>query len=111
RSLGYNPVGLIDDDPRKRGMRVMGVKTRGTRADLPRLLREHQVDEVIIAMPSAPGMVRRDVAEACRRAGVRCTTLPSLPELITGDVTVRRLREVRVEDVLGRAPVEIDLAK
>ncbi|MFN8121641.1 MAG: nucleoside-diphosphate sugar epimerase/dehydratase [Thermoleophilia bacterium] len=111
RALGYNPVGLIDDDPRKRGMRVMGVKTRGTRADLPRLLREHQVDEVIIAMPSAPGMVRRDVAEACRRAGVRCTTLPSLPELITGDVTVRRLREVRVEDVLGRAPVEIDLAK
>lgn len=111
RSLGYSPVGLIDDDPRKRGMRVMGVKTRGTCADLPRILREHQVDEVIIAMPSAPGGVRRDIAEACRRAGVRCTTLPSLPELITGDVTVRRLREVRVEDVLGRAPVEIDLAK
>ena len=111
RGLGYTPVGLIDDDPRKRGMRVMGVKTRGTRADLPRLLREQQVDEVIIAMPSAPGTVRREIVEACRRAGVRCTTLPSLPELITGDVTVRRLREVRVEDVLGRAPVEIDLLK
>jgi FlaA1/EpsC-like NDP-sugar epimerase len=111
RALGYIPVGLIDDDPRKRGMRVLGVKTRGTRADLPRLLREHRVDEVVIAMPSAPGQVRREIVEACRVAGVQCRTLPSLPELITGDVTVRRLREVRVEDVLGRAPVEIDLAK
>jgi FlaA1/EpsC-like NDP-sugar epimerase len=111
RALGYIPVGLIDDDQRKRGMRVLGVKTRGTRADLPRLLREHRVDEVVIAMPSAPGQVRREIVEACRLAGVQCRTLPSLPELITGDVTVRRLREVRVEDVLGRAPVEIDLAK
>ncbi|MFN8110448.1 MAG: nucleoside-diphosphate sugar epimerase/dehydratase [Thermoleophilia bacterium] len=111
RSFGYSPVGLIDDDPRKRGMRVMGVKTRGTRQDLPHLLREQRVDEVIIAMPSAPGPVRREIAEMCRKAGVRCTTLPSLPELINGDVTVRQLRQVQVEDVLGRAPVEIDLAK
>jgi FlaA1/EpsC-like NDP-sugar epimerase len=111
RSLGYTPVGLLDDDPRKRGMRVVGVRVRGTRADLPRILRELEVDEVIIAMPSAPGSVRQEIVTACRDAGVPCTTLPSLPELISGDVTVRRLREVRVEDVLGRAPVEIDLAK
>jgi FlaA1/EpsC-like NDP-sugar epimerase len=110
-TLGYIPVGIIDDDPRKRGLRVNGVKTRGTRAQLPRILREHQVDEVIIAMPSAPGSVRREIVEVCRKQGVRCTTLPGLPELITGEVGVRRLREVRVEDVLGRAPVEVDLAK
>ncbi|MCB0872538.1 MAG: polysaccharide biosynthesis protein [Actinobacteria bacterium] len=111
RTLGYVPIGLVDDDTRKHGMRVMGVKTRGGREDLPRLLREHDVDEVIIAMPSAPGSVRREIAQSCRAAGVTCKTLPGLPELITGDVTVRRLREVRVEDVLGRAPIEIDLAK
>ncbi len=111
RMLGYIPVGIIDDDPRKRGLRVHGVKTRGTRAQLPRILREQRVDEVIIAMPSAPGAVRREIVEACRNQGVKCTTLPGLPELITGDVTVRRLREVRVEDVLGRAPVEVELAK
>ncbi len=111
RGLGYTPVGLLDDDPRKRGMRVVGVRVRGTRADLPRILRELEVDEVIIAMPSAPGAVRQEIVTACREAGVPCKTLPSLPELIAGDVTVRRLREVRVEDVLGRAPVEIDLAK
>lgn len=111
RHLGLIPVGIIDDDPRKRGLRVHGVKTRGTRAQLRRILREQRVDEVMIAMPSAPGAVRREIAEACRQAGVKCTTLPGLPELITGEVTIRRLREVRVEDVLGRAPVEVDLAK
>ncbi len=111
RSLGNTPVGLIDDDPRKRRLRVQGTRVRGTRADLPRLLREIQVDEVIIAMPSAPGRVRQEIVVACREAGVPCTTLPGLPELITGEVTVSQLREVRVEDVLGRAPVEIDFAR
>lgn len=111
RTLGYIPVGIIDDDPRKRGLRVHGVKTRGTRRDLSNILRDHRVDEVIIAMPSAPGSIRQEIVEACRQSGVKCTTLPGLPELITGEVNVRRLREVQVEDVLGRAPVEVDLAK
>ncbi len=111
RDLGYTPVGLIDDDPRKRRLRVQGTRVRGTRADLPRVLREVHVDEVIIAMPSAPGRVRQEIVEVCRQAGVPCTTLPGLPELITGEVAVSLLREVRVEDVLGRAPVEIDFAR
>jgi FlaA1/EpsC-like NDP-sugar epimerase len=111
RSLGYTPVGLIDDDPRKRRLRVQGTRVRGARADLPRILREIEVDEVIIAMPSAPGRVREEIVQACRAAGVPCTTLPGLPELITGEVRVSLLREVRVEDVLGRAPIEIDFAR
>jgi FlaA1/EpsC-like NDP-sugar epimerase len=111
RSLGYTPVGLIDDDPRKRRLRVQGTRVRGGRADLLRVLREVHVDEVIIAMPSAPGRVRQEIVESCRQAGVPCTTLPGLPELITGEVTVSQLRRVRVEDVLGRAPVEIDFAR
>ena len=111
RELGYTPVGLIDDDPRKRRLRVQGTRVRGARADLPRVLREIHVDEVIIAMPSAPGLVRQEIVEACRKAGVPCTTLPGLPELITGEVTVSLLREVRVEDVLGRASVDIDFAR
>jgi FlaA1/EpsC-like NDP-sugar epimerase len=111
RELGYTPVGLIDDDPRKRRLRVQGTRVRGTRHDLARVLREIHVDEVIIAMPSAPGLVRQEIVQVCRAAGVPCTTLPGLPELITGDVTVSQLREVRVEDVLGRAPVEIDFAR
>jgi len=110
-SLGYTPVGLIDDDPRKRKLRVQGMQVLGTRDDLPRLLNDAPVDEVIIAMPSAPGWVRQEIAEHCRRAGVPCTTLPGLPELIAGEVTLSQLREVQVEDVLGRAPIEVDFSR
>jgi len=111
RALGLRPVGLIDDDPRKRRMRIQGTRVRGSRADLPRILREHPVDEVIIAMPSAPGRVRNEIVEVCRAAGVPCKTLPGLDEMMTGEVRVSLLREVRVEDVLGRDPVETDFAR
>lgn len=111
RALGYSPVGLVDDDPRKRRLRVQGTRVLGTRAELPSILREMRVDEVIIAMPSAPGRARQEIVDACRAAGVRCTTLPSLFELISGKVTVSQIREVQVEDLLGRAPVEIDFAR
>ena len=110
-ALAYTPVGLIDDDPRKKGLRVGGVKVLGTRDELPRILRETRAREVIIAMPSAPGAVRKDIVEQCRSANVRVTTLPGLPELMNGEVSVHKLREVQVEDVLGRAPVEIDMAR
>jgi FlaA1/EpsC-like NDP-sugar epimerase len=110
-ALGYSPVGLIDDDPRKRGLRVLGTRVLGTRQELPQLLRDVPVDEVIIAMPSAPGRVRQEIVEACRAAEVPCKTLPGLYELIRGEVTLSQLREVRVEDVLGRAPVEVDFAR
>jgi FlaA1/EpsC-like NDP-sugar epimerase len=110
-ALGYTPVGLVDDDPRKRGMRVLGTRVLGSRTELPELLADAPVDEVIIAMPSAPGRVRQEIVEACRAAGVPCTTLPGLYELILGEVTVSQLREVQVEDVLGRAPIEIDFAR
>ena len=109
--LGYVPVGLIDDDPRKRRMRVQGTRVLGGRADLARILREREVDEVMIAMPSAPGSAIQEIVRICRAAEVPCATLPGLPELITGEVTVSQLREVRVEDVLGRDPVEIDFAR
>jgi FlaA1/EpsC-like NDP-sugar epimerase len=111
RALGYSPVGLIDDDPRKRGLRVLGTRVLGTREELPQLLRDVPVDEVIIAMPSAPGRVRQEIVEACRAAQVPCKTLPGLYELISGEVTLSQLREVRVEDVLGRAPMEADFAR
>jgi FlaA1/EpsC-like NDP-sugar epimerase len=111
RALGYLPVGIIDDDPRKSGLRVQGTRVLGGRDALPGILREAKVDEVIIAMPSAPGMVHREIVEACRRAGVPCKTLPGLPELISGEVTVRLLRDVSVEDLLGRAPLKIEFAQ
>lgn len=111
RGLGYVPVGIVDDDSRKAGLRVQGVRVLGGRSDLARILRDTAVDEVIIAMPSAPGAVRREITDICRVAEVPCKTLPGLPELITGEVTVRMLRDVSVEDLLGRAPVRIEFER
>ncbi len=111
KRLGYTPVGLVDDDPRKRNMRLHGVRVLGTTHDLPDLLRASRPDEVIIALPSAAGETRQRIANVCRDARVAVKTLPAVHELISGDVELaRRLREVQVEDVLGREAVQLDLA-
>ena len=105
RLAGYTPIGLVDDDPRKRHMRLHGVKVLGTTADLPRLLRERRPDEVHIAIPSAAGAARNRIVAACRNARVPVRTLPAVHELVDGDSNLlRQLREVQVEDVLGRDP-------
>jgi FlaA1/EpsC-like NDP-sugar epimerase len=109
-ALGYTPIGLVDDDPRKRNMRLHGVRVFGTIADLPRVLREQRPDEILIAIPSASGDQRRRIVEAAQAAAIPVKTLPGLHELITGDVDLAgQIRPVEVEDVLGREPVEVDL--
>jgi FlaA1/EpsC-like NDP-sugar epimerase len=109
RLAGYTPIGLVDDDPRKRHMRLHGVKVLGTTDDLPRLLRERRPDEVHIAIPSAAGATRNRIVAACRTARVPVRTLPAVHELLDGDSNLlRQLREVQVEDVLGRDPVQLD---
>jgi FlaA1/EpsC-like NDP-sugar epimerase len=109
--LGLAPVGFLDDDPRKRGLRIDGVKVRGdTEGDLPRILEEAEPDEVIIAIPSAPGSTRARVVRECRARGIPVRTLPTVFELLqTQGAIVRQMREVRVEDVLGREPVHMEL--
>jgi FlaA1/EpsC-like NDP-sugar epimerase len=105
------PIRLCDDDPRKQGMRLHGVKVDGTTHDLAAILKASPPDEVVIAMPGADGTARQRVVDACRRAGVPVKTLPGLYDLLDGDPTLlRRLREVQVEDILGRQPVNLDLA-
>jgi FlaA1/EpsC-like NDP-sugar epimerase len=109
-ALGTTPIGLIDDDPRKQGLRVHGVRVLGTTSDLRRILREQHPDEVLIAMPSAPGETRQRVVDAALSEGVVVKTLPGLHELIAGDVDLApQVRPVQVEDVLGREQVEVDL--
>jgi FlaA1/EpsC-like NDP-sugar epimerase len=109
RLAGYTPIGLVDDDPRKRHMRLQGVKVLGTTADLPRLLRERKPDEVLLAIPSAAGEARNRIVAACRTARVPVRTLPAVHELLDGDSNLlRQLREVQVEDVLGRDTVQLD---
>ena len=141
RELGLTPVGFLDDDPRKRGMRIDGVRVRGdTSTDLPRILEEAEPDEVIIAIPSAPGSTRARIVRECRARSIPVRTLPTVFELLRdgnpaqpgargagegwtaagaraggraagrgSDTFARQVREVRVEDVLGREPVVMEL--
>jgi FlaA1/EpsC-like NDP-sugar epimerase len=106
RDLGYRPVGFVDDDPKKKGM--PGV--HGTIDDLPEVLADVEPDEVMIAIPSAPGTLRAAVVSACRARGVTVRTVPTVFELVqTGGQLTRQLRDVKVEDVLGRDPVRMEI--
>src|SRR3954449_9965376 len=108
--LGGVPIGFVDDDPRKAGVRVAGLKVEGTTDDLARVLDGAEPDEVIIAIPSAPGELRQKVVTACRARGIPVRTLPTVFELLSGGVNLmRQVREVQVEDVLGREPVRLEL--
>jgi FlaA1/EpsC-like NDP-sugar epimerase len=113
KSLGLRPVGFLDDDPSKQkikdehGLRVLGTTQEG---DLARVLDDTEPDEVVIAIPSAPGVLRARVVTACRQRGIPVRTTPTVFELLRDgsgrlDQITRQLREIRLEDVLGREPV------
>jgi FlaA1/EpsC-like NDP-sugar epimerase len=103
-------IGFVDDDPRKQGMRIAGVKVLGTTAELAEVLDISEPDEVIIAIPSAPGELRQRVVSACRERAIPVRTLPTVFEILRGGVNlIRQVREVRVEDVLGREPVRMEV--
>jgi FlaA1/EpsC-like NDP-sugar epimerase len=109
--LGLAPVGFVDDDPLKRGIRIDGVKVLGATDQLARILDEAEPDEITIAIPSAPGTLRARVVRAARQRGIPVRTLPTVFELLqsgSGQV-VRQAREVQVEDILGREPVVMEL--
>ncbi len=109
--LDLNPVGFVDDDPLKAGLRIDGVKVLGATEALGRILDETEPDEILIAIPSAPGSMRARVVRAGRERGIPVRTLPTVFELLqagSGHV-VRQVREVQVEDILGREPVRMEL--
>jgi FlaA1/EpsC-like NDP-sugar epimerase len=109
-NLGATAIGFVDDDPRKRGMRMLGLKVLGSTEEIAAILDETEPDEVVIAIPSAPGTLRGQVVAACREREIRVRTLPTVFELLRGGVQLnRQLREVRVEDVLGREPIVREL--
>src|SRR5215208_6839136 len=104
------PIGFVDDDPRKQGQRIGGLKVLGSTDELDRVLDASGPDEVVIAIPSAPGVLRQKVVTACRGRGIPVRTLPTTFELLRGGVDlVRQVRDVQVEDVLGREPVRVEI--
>jgi len=107
RQSNLEPVGFLDDDQGKQHHELYGVRVLGTLTELPEVLDKNHIDEVIIAIPSAPGRVVRRVADDCRSKGIPFRTMPGIFELIGGKVSVSRLREVDITDLLRREPARI----
>jgi FlaA1/EpsC-like NDP-sugar epimerase len=111
-NLGARAIGFIDDDPRKRNMRTEGLKVLGTTDEIGAICDRLNPDELVIAIPSAPGVLRGKVVAECRERGIPVRTLPTVFELLRGGVQLtRQLREVQVEDVLGRDAVVMELER
>ena len=102
------PVCFLDDDQGKQKQQIHGIPVVGTLNDLARSVTQKHIDEVVIAIPSAPGLVVRQVADVCRLKDVPFRTMPGIYELIGGKVSVERLREVEITDLLRREPALID---
>lgn len=105
---GLLPVGFVDDDPAKRGVRIHGVEVLGARRDLVRIVSERQVDLVVLAMPGAPLKERRAVLQLAAATPAKVKTLPALHDILDGNVTISTMRDVAIEDLLGRDAVVTD---
>ncbi|MDB4886641.1 MAG: polysaccharide biosynthesis protein CapD [Gemmatimonadetes bacterium] len=106
--LGISPVGFLDDDPAKQGLRLHNVPVLGTIADLDRVAAELDATEVIIAIPSAPGRVVRDIVRRAGAAGLQPRTVPGLYEILSGEKSVSALRKIEIQDLLRREPIVTD---
>lgn len=106
--LAYQVCGFLDDDPYKAGLRLAGVPVLGRGEDALRLVNEHQIQIILIAIPSASGVEMSRILELCHTARVECKTIPGLAHVIEGNSLAGQMREVAVEDLLGRTPVHLD---
>jgi FlaA1/EpsC-like NDP-sugar epimerase len=106
---GCTVLGCTDDDPSKHGIHIHGIPVLGSVEELPKLTSEHRIDEVLIAVPSATGKQMQRFIEICNRSSVKFRTVPAMKDIIAGEVSISQLREVNLEDLLGREPVQIDL--
>lgn len=105
----YLPVGFVDDNPLKQGVAIHGLKVLGRVEDIRRVIKNEEIDEMIIALPSASSKTIKRAVELGREAGVKKIKIaPSITELINGEVSIKSIREVEVEDLLGREPISIE---
>lgn len=109
RYLQKNVAGVIDDDKRKIGNYIHGVRIIGGREKIMEAVEEYQIKEIIIAMPSATPKEIKDILDICKQTGCQLKRLPGIYQLVNGDVSVSKLKEVDVNDLLGREPIQVDL--
>ena len=104
----YTVCGFVDDDPEKKGMKLHGIPVLGGASQLKSLIVANEIEDVIIAMPSADGKTIRSIMDSCKNANVTFKTLPSIGELIDGTLTISQIKNVEIQDLLGREPVVLD---
>lgn len=107
--LEYHVVALVDDNPTKRGRFLEGIRIEGNRYDIPDLVKKYDVDLIIYAIPSAPSEQRVQILNICKETGCKLKTVPGLFQLVNDEVHVSKLRDVQIEDLLGRDEVKLDL--
>ncbi len=101
---------IVDDDKSKEGSYLHGVKVMGNRQNIPDLVKQYRIDEIIIAMPSAPAKEIKEILDVCKETGCDLKRLPGVYQLVNGEVGISKLKEVDVNDLLGREPVKVDLS-
>ena len=109
RNSEYIPIGFLDDDRMKLNNHIHGVKVLGPLSSLENTIQKFAIDEILVAMPTAPGMVRKDITLRAKGAGVICKISPSLYEVIDGKVYLDQIRDIGVEDILGREPIKVKI--
>jgi FlaA1/EpsC-like NDP-sugar epimerase len=106
--MGLDVRGFIDDDPNKVGSVIQGVKVLGRTEDIPQLVSELKIDHVVISIAEASRREFRRILDICEKAKVRVRTVPSIYEVLQGNLKVTRIRDVQIEDLLGRQQVQLD---
>ncbi|HKL74576.1 MAG TPA: nucleoside-diphosphate sugar epimerase/dehydratase [Halanaerobiales bacterium] len=106
--LNKEVIALVDDDPKKHGLEIHGVEVKGDRHDIPDLINRYNVKEIIIAIPSAKGSEIKEIFELSKEDEVEVNIVPGVFEILKGDINLNQIREVKVEDLLRRDPVELN---
>ncbi|MBN3960630.1 nucleoside-diphosphate sugar epimerase/dehydratase [Nostoc sp. NMS8] len=107
--LGFYPVAFIDDDPQKFNVNIRGIPVLGDRNYITDVVKCLQIHKVIIAMPSVAGQVIREIVDICQANGIQTSTLPGIHEILNSPVRIDSIRDVRIEDLLRREPVQTDI--
>ncbi|MBE0596462.1 MAG: polysaccharide biosynthesis protein [Desulfuromonadales bacterium] len=107
--LNMSVLGFVDGDPQRQSLKFLGVPVLGTPSMLAAILRQHRLDQVIVAQTAVDPPTLKNIVETCQRAGVRSKILPAVGTILNGDVSIRQIRDVQLEDLLGRPPVQLDI--
>lgn len=108
RNLKLNPILLIDDRDFKQGKRISGIKVEGKREDIVRLAEEKEIDTIILAIPSIDNENKREILDICKKTNCKVKIIPGIYEIISGEATVSKIKDVELEDLLGRDPIVLD---